>query len=754
MSAIGNWKITLETPMGPQVMQLQITSLGETFRGRIASAMGNYDVQGGVSGQSLNWTMKATKPIPVKVTFEVVIEGDTMRGSAKAGIFGKAALTGERITDVPSVAAAPTPVAVAALQVTADSVDPSYGQPYIAVKEWRADPVRHYYVHGGFTGTDARFSFYFPPADRYQRRFFHNTYPMATSSDIGPFPIQFEVAIGDLGFTLDSGAYYVQTNLGGADRTPTADPAIAAYRVNAAAAKYSRVVARELYGDHRAYGYLFGGSGGSYQVMGAAENTRGVWDGFLPFVIGTPHAIPSMFTIRMHALRILRQRNVFPAIMDAINPGGSGDPYVTLNAEERAALREATLMGYPPRGWWNHESLTSGYFLNVAPLMPMLDPEYLEDFWSRPGYLGSDASSTIGAARFRFDTRVARVIDGYPKQIELEEVPARDFADSHLVVVSGASSGNSIPIATIDGKTLGFAFAADQSAINGIAPGDRVQIDNSWALALQTYHRHQVPEPEFCGWNQFRGPDGRPKYPQREILIGPVGAGNTAGSIPDGHIHGKMLALEALMDIDALPWQADWYRSKVREALGSSFQDSFALWFIDHAQHENPLTPAARAHTVSFAGALQQGLRDLSAWVEKGARPPDTNYRVVDSQVEVPARAAQRGGIQPVVHLQVNGGTRAEVAAGQAVTFTAAIEVPPRAGSVVAAEWDFEGAGTFPVVQQVDPPAATVSLSRTHVFSKPGTYFPVLRATSQRSGDAQTRYARVQNLGRARVVVR
>jgi hypothetical protein len=132
------------------------------------------------------------------------------------------------------------------------------------VNESGSEPVAHRYVHGGFKGTDARFSFYFPPADRYEKRFFHNTYPLATSSDIAPFPIAFDVATGNLGFTIASGAYYVQTNLGGADRAPPADPAIAAYRVNAAAAKYSRIVAAELYGDHRPYGYLFGGSGGSY----------------------------------------------------------------------------------------------------------------------------------------------------------------------------------------------------------------------------------------------------------------------------------------------------------------------------------------------------------------------------------------------------------------------------------------------------------------------------------------------------------
>ncbi len=101
------------------------------------------------------------------------------------------------------------------MQVTEDSVDPLFEEPYVLVNELRDAPVAHRYVHGGFTGTDARFSFYFPSTERYQGRFHHNTYPLATSADIGPFPIAFDVAIGNLGFTLDSGAYYVQTNNGG-----------------------------------------------------------------------------------------------------------------------------------------------------------------------------------------------------------------------------------------------------------------------------------------------------------------------------------------------------------------------------------------------------------------------------------------------------------------------------------------------------------------------------------------------------------
>ena len=638
--------------------------------------------------------------------------------------------------------------------VTGDSIDPRYDKPYVDVSEDRSDPVPHRYVHGGFSGTDARFSLYFPPAGVYQGRFFHNTYPMALSEDVGPFPIAFAVATGNLGFTIDSGAYYVQTNLGGADRTSESDPAIAAYRVNAAAAKYSRVVAAELFGEHRPYGYLFGGSGGAYQVVGAAENTAGVWDGFLPFVMGTPNSVPSMFTVRMHALRVLRQRNRFPGILDAIEPGGSGDPFADLNEEERAALYEAWRLGYPMRGWWNHETLTSGYFSNVAGLVPALDPTYVDDFWSEPGYLGrdpGDPGSSIRAERAQFDTAVAAVIEGFPAQLELASGPDWDISDAHLVLTGGPSPGRSIPIAWVDGTRVGFAFSVDFAVLGGIQAGDQVQIDNSWPLALQTYQRHQVPTPDLYGWDQFRRPDGTPAYPQRPLLVGPVAAATTVGSEMSGRITAKMLVLEVLMDIDALPWQADWYRSAVHRALGPGAE--FALWFIDHAQHDDPATVEAHAHAVSYGGALQQGLRDLSAWVEKGERPSGTAYHVVDTQVYVPAGAAERGGIQPVVDLTVKGSNRADVSVGEPVTFDAAIEVPPGAGEVVAAEWDFEGLGTFPHPARVDHPQQLVRLSETHAYGRPGTYFAVIRVTSQRHGDAGTPYCRVQNLGRVRVVV-
>jgi hypothetical protein len=126
---------------------------------------------------------------------------------------------------------------------------------------------------------------------------------------------------------------------------------------------------------------------------------------------------------------------------------------------------------------------------------------------------------------------------------------------------------------------------------------------------------------------------------------------------------------------------------------------------------------------------------------------------MVDAQVEVPPKAGLRKGIQPVVELKVNGGVRAEVAVGQPVTLSAMIEVPPNTGKVVAVEWDFDGAGGY-VPAELGDISPSVSLKATHAYSQPGTYFPALRTASQREGDPKTQFARIQNLGRARVVVK
>jgi hypothetical protein len=125
----------------------------------------------------------------------------------------------------------------------------------------------------------------------------------------------------------------------------------------------------------------------------------------------------------------------------------------------------------------------------------------------------------------------------------------------------------------------------------------------------------------------------------------------------------------------------------------------------------------------------------------------------------VAATAAERKGIQPVVIVKVNGGARVEVHTGTPVTFTAVIEVPPNTGKIVSAAWDFEGDGTFSSIQEIakSNPAQSrsqVTVKMTHVFSKPGAYFLVLLAISQRDGNASSSLTSILNLAKVRVVVK
>lgn len=675
--------------------------------------------------------------------------------------------------------------------VAETAIDPMFADPYIDIDEWRDAPTRHRYVHGGFRGTDARFVFFLPPAEQYEGRFFQYVSPVPVPED------QVFTQFGNdspIGFAFESGAYLVGSNQGGAQATAIpgsgVDPEIGAFRVSAAAANYSRVVAREMYGERRVYGYVYGGSGGAFRTIGCVENTT-AWDGAVPFVMGSPMAIPNVFTVRCHALRILK--NKFAQIADAVEPGGSGDMYAGLNEEERGALEELLKMGFPKGSLKFHDTMGLGAFAILFEIMQFVDAPYFTEFWTTPGYLGANPPPSLLEARVQHRTHVVRAImsneaasaglrapwmgggaivsdveawqniqrsvsSGAPfvAALEVREAPpARgDLTRASIRVHSGASSGRSLSASGVNGNFVMLNFspiggAAGAPAQVQVAPGDEIEIDNSNYLAAQTYHRHQVPGPDYKVWDQFRNPDGSPKYPQRPRLLGPSFQQNAAGTLPTARFNGKMIVVETLLDYDAFPWQGDWYRQKVQEVLGGRTNDRYRLWMIDNAVHGGPHT----ARTISYDTVLQQALRDLSAWVERGVAPAaTTNYQVDDGQIVVPDTAAERRGVQPVVTLTANGGARADVEAGQAVEFSAVAEAPSRTGSIVEALWDFEGEGVFTETSVVTP-APTVTVRKAHVFERPGTYFVTVRVASHRSGDQSTPYAKLYNLARARVVV-
>jgi hypothetical protein len=663
--------------------------------------------------------------------------------------------------------------------------DPLFVEPYVDLDEWRSEPVRHRYVHGGFRNTDLRFSMYFPPAELYQGRFFHPVMHIAGDEIVAPAG-RLAGMVDSIAFAAASGGYLVESNMG--SKLMLGPPDVTGFRASAATAQYSRILAAQMYGPHRPYGYVYGGSGGGFKTFACIENTAGVWDGAVPFIHGSPMSLPNVFTVQAHALRVLQGK--FEQIVDALEPGGSGDMYAGLDEEQAGALREVTRMGFPPRAWFAHERLAFNYTGVTASIIgPVFleDPTYFQDFWKIPGYLGANPPQSLLDARIKHATRITGTVttgearamglpvsiaagtrDTAPAGIRLASLPEGRLQGAFLFPRSGAAAGARIMIVDVLGDIVMLGFGGENiPTLEKMKAGDAVEIDNSDYLAAQTYHRHQNPPPEFHVWDQFRGPDGKPLYPQRPLMksYDQAGPGHAWQS---GRFDCKMITVDCVMDEAAYPWQVDWYRTRVKAALGARFEDQYRVWFLDHAMHVNPsryLMPTegyapeehhstADTHVVSYSGVLQQALRDVAAWAETGVAPPaETRYRYDDGQIYLPATAAERRGVQPVVDLTANGRARADVKAGQAVECVGRVEVPPDAGVIVSAEWDFDGSGAYADAEMFTDGAESRTVRRTHVFETPGTYFVTLRAASQRPAALGAPFAKALNLGRARVVV-
>lgn len=582
----------------------------------------------------------------------------------------------------PAASAAPPECATidGAMQVTTDCVDPTYANPIIDSETDETTPVPYHRVSGHFDGTNIQFNIYLHAAAdkaQWQGRFFQSTYPIAFT----PSEDTSQASDRQIGFSLASGGYAVQAG----------NAAVSVgFRHDAAAAKFARQVAAEYYGsDGPIAGYLYGGSGGSLQTIGAAENTDGVWQGFVPSIVAVQQPSNYNFLGRAAANLILSDKAA--DIRAALLPGGSGDPYATLDEAQRTMLTEVHALGIPWKGWEYPDYLLGNTSMSRittdAPLAG--DPTYVEDFWNTAGYLGTEQSPLGDAVRAKLAER---------------------------------------------GDTL----------------ANRWDIANRFIYRYQL-----PPAADgWIGLDQFRAADGSPLYPQRAVLpaVSTAASGNAKY---DGSVNGKVIAVSNLYDTDALPWHTDWYRKRVEASLGAAAAETFRVYYNDHADHQGTPTPGDERskHLVDPFATVEQALRDVAAWAEDGVTPPDsTQYSIDDAQIVVADGATERRGIQPTVDLTANGAQLATVPAGQPVSLSALVTAPEGTGSIVEAEWDLDGDGIFTEAPlAVIAPEVTVEAGP--VFDTPGTYLVALRVTSVRDGDPSASFARVQNLDRVQVVV-
>jgi len=358
--------------------------------------------------------------------------------------------------------------------------------------------------------------------------------------------------------------------------------------------------------------------------------------------------------------------------------------------------------------------------------------------------------------------------------VKLVQCPPQNayMVHARIRILSGAAAGKS---AEIDRITDGVVYVSNPLATGvrgdlfpGLAAGDEVMIDNSDYIAMSVLQRHQVPDESWHVYDQYRGQDGKPLYPQLPALVAPQVALNGGGSIMNGNFHGRMLAVCSLLDESAFPWHGIWYQEQAAKRIaerkdGTKLEDCFRLYYNDHCLHGDAADELTDPqHQIDYTGILHQALLDVAAWCEKGIEPlPSTVYQYQDGQFTVSDSAGERKGLQPVVCAWANGEKCIRVHAGEPVKFTGIITAPPEAGIPALAAFDFEAANDFSTHlplrfdRQKKAADGTVraAVEAEHTFARPGTYFPVLKACATRNGSADDLFVRCKNLDRVRVIV-
>jgi hypothetical protein len=662
-----------------------------------------------------------------------------------------------------------------------------FGTAFVDGDELQDLPQPHGLVHGGFEGTDTLFSFYLPPTDKFQGRLLqlleggaggHENLLSANAHGYGveSAPWQYEFAFEEFGAVL------IESNQG---HLPNAGNGFHnddhLFGASAESARFAKWLCAKLYGTEVHHAYVFGASGGGHRSFQCLMRASDVYDGAVPEVFGVnPAPYWSIMGQAVSALgRDIRK------VRDALEPGGSGDPFEDLDYGQREALRDLFHFGYP-------RAATTQ--LSNMPVFPFAlyntleyNPDYFRAFWNDRGYLGADHPERLADRIFQVTIKAEEVVAASSLSSELlvmmqlatagatpqspyglksDLADARPARMAKLTVRTGKAAGREMVIASVtrEGVLVPFAEMCPE-LFDGVEPGDELEIDNRDWIAFCHLYQHDVE------WNvpglHGEGTRVPPDYDRFAVDENPIFP-QVGTSLYDLNevtpFPGKMIYIGATCDVAIWPSKITLFDEYVRKVFGDATEDHYRLWWVENSTHgraemgcaADGAPPAVwRTRLVDYEAVSAAALVAVRDWAERGIEPPaKTAYRMTaDKELVLPAAAAERGGVQPVVELRVGDGQRIEVKPGTEVSFEGSAEVPTGGGTIVEAEIDFESTDTWPFqADAADGSSDRIELRTTHVFDRPGTYFPTLRIGSHRDGSRHLGEA-VRNLARVRVVV-
>jgi hypothetical protein len=98
MAVDGDWNLVLETPIGPQEAVLKVKARSDAaFDGALIHQASEQTFEGSIEGDTLIWRTDITSPVPLTLEFAVTVDGGTMSGTVRLGMFGEAPVIGTRV---------------------------------------------------------------------------------------------------------------------------------------------------------------------------------------------------------------------------------------------------------------------------------------------------------------------------------------------------------------------------------------------------------------------------------------------------------------------------------------------------------------------------------------------------------------------------------------------------------------------------------------------------------------------------------
>jgi hypothetical protein len=99
MSVEGTWQLVISTPIGKQHAALELSTQDGVLHGTARDQKHGEEVELtelALDGDRLTWRQSITKPMRLRLAFEVTVHGNDMTGTSKAGRLPSSSVTGHR----------------------------------------------------------------------------------------------------------------------------------------------------------------------------------------------------------------------------------------------------------------------------------------------------------------------------------------------------------------------------------------------------------------------------------------------------------------------------------------------------------------------------------------------------------------------------------------------------------------------------------------------------------------------------------